>query len=174
VRREERPRYGYYVDHVVDLAGAASILIGIAASGLMSPSIAFALLAAYFMVAAESFLGTHARGVFRMAFAGFGPTELRIALAIGAVRVARDPWIGVGDVEMRLLDVAGAIGIAGLVLAFAWSAVRNTVALFRAEPRPPRRMSRCESSIERRSRSSAPSRTWRGRASTSPTATETP
>ena len=50
---------------------------------MMSPAIGFALLAAYFMVAAES-SSIHSVGVFRMSFAGFGPTELRIVLAAGA------------------------------------------------------------------------------------------
>src|SRR3954471_20016023 len=76
VRRQQRPRYGYYVDHVIDLAGTSALVAGMASSGLMTPAIAFAVLAAYLLVAAESFLGTHAAGVFRMSFAGFGPTEL--------------------------------------------------------------------------------------------------
>ncbi|HEV3139876.1 MAG TPA: CDP-alcohol phosphatidyltransferase family protein, partial [Vicinamibacterales bacterium] len=78
VRNQQRPRYGYYVDHAIDLAGTAVLLIGIAASGAMSPVIAMTLLAAYLLVAAETYLATHAVGVFRISFAGFGPTELRI------------------------------------------------------------------------------------------------
>src|SRR5262249_34869588 len=93
VRDHQRPRYGYYVDHVIDIAGTAALVSGMAASGLMTPAIAFGMLAVYLMVAAETFLATYARGVFRMAFAGFGPTELRIVLAIGAIRVAADPSV---------------------------------------------------------------------------------
>jgi phosphatidylglycerophosphate synthase len=91
VRDRQRPRYGFYVDHTIDLAGTAALVAGMALSGMMSPAIGFALLAAYFMVAAESFLATHSVGVFRMSFAGFGPTELRIVLAAGAVKVASSP-----------------------------------------------------------------------------------
>jgi len=61
VRRQERPRFGYYVDHVVDLAGAAMLIAGLAVSGLMLPAIAAAVLAAYLLVSAESYLTTHAR-----------------------------------------------------------------------------------------------------------------
>src|SRR5262245_42556503 len=50
VRQRQRPRYGFYVDHVIDLIGTAALVAGIAASGLMTPSIAFALLAAYLLV----------------------------------------------------------------------------------------------------------------------------
>src|SRR5689334_13497277 len=91
VRDQQRPRYGYYVDHVIDLAGTAALVGGMAASGAMTPAVAFALLAAYCLVSAESYLATHAVGVFRLSFAGIGPSELRIILAIGAVRVAMNP-----------------------------------------------------------------------------------
>src|SRR5580765_372011 len=37
VRNQQRPRYGFYVDHVIDLAGTAALLFGMAASGLMTP-----------------------------------------------------------------------------------------------------------------------------------------
>jgi phosphatidylglycerophosphate synthase len=72
VRRIERPRYGYYVDHVMDLAGTAFLFAGIASSSLMSPLLAVVLLAAYLLVAAETYLATHATSVFRMSFFGIG------------------------------------------------------------------------------------------------------
>jgi archaetidylinositol phosphate synthase len=140
VRQQERPRYGYYVDHVTDLAGTAALLGGMAASGLMTPAIAFALLAGYLMVAAESFLGTHALGVFRMSFAGLGPTELRILLAIGAVRVALAPSVTIFGRPFMLLDVGGSIAVTGLAVAFVVSAVRNSRALYRTELLPPAAM----------------------------------
>jgi phosphatidylglycerophosphate synthase len=87
VRDQQRPRYGYYVDHVVDLAGTMALVAGMAASGLMSPAVAMALLAAYCLVSAESYLATHSLGVFRISFAGVGPTELRILLAVRALVV---------------------------------------------------------------------------------------
>jgi phosphatidylglycerophosphate synthase len=136
VRNQQRPRYGYYVDHVIDLAGTAALVAGMAASGLMTPAIAFGLLAVYFMVAAESFLGTHALAVFRLSLAGFGPTELRILLAAGAIKVAVDPWVHIAGRDALLLDVGGAIAIAGLGGAFVFAAIRNGVTLYRSETRP--------------------------------------
>jgi phosphatidylglycerophosphate synthase len=134
VRRCQRPRYGYYVDHVIDLAGTAALLTGIALSGLMTPALALALLAAYLMVSAESYLGTHARGMFRMSFAGFGPTELRIVLAMGAIKVATRPVVEVAGQQALLFDIGGVVAIAGLAIVFVASALRNSVALYRAEP----------------------------------------
>lgn len=138
VRGQQRPRYGYYVDHVIDLAGTATLVAGMAASGLMQPSIALALLAAYFLVSAETYLATHTVGVFRLSFAGIGPTELRILLAAGGFYVAAHPWVDVASQRVRLLDVSGAIAIAGLGVVFVASAIRNARALYGEEPLPRR------------------------------------
>jgi len=139
VRGHQRPRYGYYVDHVIDLAGSTFLMAGLAVSGLMSPLIAAAMLAAYLLVSAETYLATHSRGVFRMSVLGFGPTELRILVAIGALRAAYQPWVSLGALGMpRLFDVGAVIAIASLVVVFAVSAVRNTKALYAAEPPPGR------------------------------------
>jgi len=136
VRQHPRPNYGYYVDHVIDLAGSAALITGMAASGLMHPSIAIAMLAAYLLVSAETFLATHAVGVFRLSFAGMGPTELRILLAVGAVYVSRHPWVEIAGQRVLLLDVSALIAIIGLVIVFIVSAIRNTRALYLAEPLP--------------------------------------
>jgi phosphatidylglycerophosphate synthase len=133
VRHTERPRYGYYVDHVIDLTGAAFLFGGIACSGLINPLLAVALLAAYLLVSAEIYLATHSTGVFRMSFFGFGPTELRIVLAAGAFKAAGGATVTAG---LRLFDAGAMVAIAGLVAAFVVSAVRNTHALYAAEPVP--------------------------------------
>ncbi len=139
VRDQQRPRYGFYVDHVIDLAGTACLLAGLACSSFMSPVVALALLGAYLLVAAESYLATHTVGVFRISCFGFGPTELRIILAIGAVEMIQNPWVSIGSLPpMRLFDVGGIVAIVGLAVVFVVSAVRNTVALYRAEPLPDR------------------------------------
>jgi phosphatidylglycerophosphate synthase len=136
VRDRQRPRYGYYVDHVIDLAGTAALLVGMGASGLMQPSIAIAVLAAYLLVSAETYLATHSVGIFRLSCAGVGPTELRILIASGGFYVAAHPWVDIAGRQMRLLDVSGLIAAAGLVLVFVASAIRNTRTLYLAEPLP--------------------------------------
>jgi len=138
VRCQARPRYGYYVDHVIDLAGTAALIGGMAASGLMTPSIALALVAAYYLVSAETFLATHAVGVFRLSFAGFGPTELRILLAVGAFFVARNPYATIAGHRALLLDVGAIVATGSLAAVFVISAIRNASALYRQEPLPRR------------------------------------
>jgi phosphatidylglycerophosphate synthase len=137
VRHAQRPRYGYYLDHVVDLANTLVLFAGLAVSGIASPLVAAGLLVAYLLLAAESFLATHALGVFRISFAGFGPTELRILLSVGAIVAIGRPVVtpfGLG--EVRLWDVGGLCGIAGMLTVFAINAVRNARALSAADPLP--------------------------------------
>ena len=137
VRDQQRPRYGFYVDHVIDLAGTTMLLAGLGCSGLMHPLVAAAVLAAYLLVSSESFLATHAVGVFRMSFVGVGPTELRLLLIAGALRAAQSAWVEpFGYAPIRLFDLAGVAGIVGLLLAFVVSSVRNTRVLYVAEPVP--------------------------------------
>jgi phosphatidylglycerophosphate synthase len=134
VRNQQRPRFGFYVDHVIDIAGASMLFGGLALSGFMSPVVALGVLSAYLLVSAEVYLATHVRGEFRMSFLGFGPTELRIVLAIGVAALAWRPMVspfGLGP--FRLFDIGGVVAIAGMVIAFLVASIRNTRALFQAE-----------------------------------------
>lgn len=139
VRQQQRPRYGYYVDHVVDVIGVVFLFGGLALSGLMSLPIATALLLAYFLVSLEVYLATHSLGNFQMSFFGVGPTELRILLALGNVAVLLRPDPTVLGTTFTLFDVGGIVGAIGLVGTFFYSAARNTRALYRAEPIPARK-----------------------------------
>ena len=134
VRHTERSRYGFYVDHVLDIAGATLLFGGLASSPFMSPLVALALLVAYLLVAGEVFLATAVRGVFRMSVAGVGPTELRLLLAAGAVALLHDPYVSIGQVTVRLFDFGGSIAAAGLIGAFVVSVFQNATALAIAEP----------------------------------------
>jgi phosphatidylglycerophosphate synthase len=136
-RGQERPRYGFYVDHVIDIAGASFLLGGLACSGVMSPILAVALLALYLLVCAETYLATHAAGVFHMSFLGWGPTELRILLAAGALKIMSTPHVSIASFgPVRLFDLAGVVASIALTIVFLVSAVRNTRALYAAEPIP--------------------------------------
>ena len=137
VRGHQRARYGFYVDHVIDLAGTTVLLTGLACSGLMNPSLSGMLLSAYLLVSSESYLATHAAGTLRMSFLGFGPTELRIVLAIGTLKVASSAWISMGPFgTFRLFDLGAVTATAGLIVAFVAAGVRNARTLYAAEPLP--------------------------------------
>lgn len=139
VRNQQRPRYGFYVDHILDCAGITLLVLGMAGSGLMSLTVALGFLIAYLLVSIEVYLSTYTLGTFRMSFLGFGPTELRILLAIGNVVAITRPQVMLGGSHWNLFDVGAAVAIPGLLLAFAAAAMRNGRALFVAEPRIPAR-----------------------------------
>jgi phosphatidylglycerophosphate synthase len=134
VRNCQRPRYGYYLDHVLDAVGALMLFGSLALSGFMTPVVALLLLAAYYLVAIEVYLATHALGRFRMAFWKIGPTELRVILIAGACALMRDPWVTLAGSKLLLFDVGGIIGAIGLATTAAVSAVQNARTLYREEP----------------------------------------
>jgi len=137
-RNCQRPRYGYYVDHVVDLIGTSALLGGMAISGHMSAIIAVALLATFTIVEAEVFLATHVQRIFRLSCFGFGPTELRVLLSIGTLYLYTNSTVHIADFGPYLLfDVGGIVSIVCLVTAFVFSAIRNTRILYNEEPRRP-------------------------------------
>ena len=138
VRREERPRYGYYVDHVLDAIGFVWLFGGLALGGFMSPAAALVFLVAYYLLVIEVSLATHALGRFHMSFWKMGPTELRIVLAAGAVALLHSPSLTIAGQRWLLFDLGGAIGAAGLAATFVVSAVRNTRALYQQERLPSR------------------------------------
>jgi len=140
VRNHQRPRYGYYVDHVLDVLGTALLFGGLVLGGHMTPAIGMMLLAAYFAVMAEVFLATAARGAFRMSFMGVGPTELRVVLGAGALALMRDPHVAIPGVgAVALFDLGAVIATAGLMVAFLASSLSNGRALYDEEPLPGRR-----------------------------------
>jgi archaetidylinositol phosphate synthase len=138
VRDQQRPRYGFYVDHIVDAIGTVCLLGGLALSGYMHPGLALGLLVAYLTLSVEVHLATYCAGTFRLSYWRLGPTELRIVLAAGTLALLADPTVAIFGERYRLFDVGGAAAIAGLTLTIVVSVVRHVRLLYRLEPLPPR------------------------------------
>jgi phosphatidylglycerophosphate synthase len=133
VRQQQRPRYGFYVDHMVDTFGALALMGGLALSGYMHPWIAMSLLAGFLVLSIQSYLATYALGEFRLSFWNFGPTELRILLAVGNLALFWKPIVHVFGKQFRLFDIGGAIGTLGMALMILFFTLQNTVRLYREE-----------------------------------------
>jgi len=134
VRQRQRPRYGFYVDHIIDSFGALALMGGLALSGYMHPWIAIGLLVAFLLLSIQSYLATHTLGEFRLSFWNFGPTELRVLLAVGNLALFRWPVMLKGCYP--LFDVGGAIGLAGMSLTLIFFTAQNTWRLYREERIP--------------------------------------
>lgn len=132
VRDCQRPRYGFYVDHVADSIGSTVLFGGMAISGLMNPIVAVALLVSFLLLSIEVYLATYTLGAFRLSHFKWSPTELRILLAIGNIAVLFHPFVFGGRV--RLFDVGGTVGAIGMLLVTLVSFARNTGNLYRQEP----------------------------------------
>lgn len=136
VRSQQRPRYGFYVDHMVDLLGATALLTGLGFSGFLHWPVAAAMLVAFLLLAGESYLATYTLGSFELSQGLFGPTELRILLILGTGAMLRSPYVTVLGHRLLLFDFGGAIG-AGAMFALALAvASRHTAELYRREPLP--------------------------------------
>jgi phosphatidylglycerophosphate synthase len=133
VRQRLRPRYGFYVDHMVDSFGALALMGGLALSGFMHPWSAIGLLVAFLMLSIQSYLATHALGEFRLSFWRFGPTEIRILLAVGNLALLWRPEVHLFGAEYRLFDVGGAIALVGMGAMVIFFTARNTIRLYREE-----------------------------------------
>jgi phosphatidylglycerophosphate synthase len=138
VRNRQRPRYGYYVDHVLDAVGFATLFGGLMLGGHMSLTLGLAFLAAYYLLVVEISLATHARGTFKLAFLKVGPTELRILLALGTLQLMRSDSVSLLGHQWLLFDVGGTVAIAGFLVAFIVGALRNGIALYHEERLPAR------------------------------------
>jgi archaetidylinositol phosphate synthase len=132
VRRQQRPRYGFYVDHIIDSFGALALMGGLALSGYMQPFIAIGLLVAFLLLSIQSYLAAYSLGEFQLSFWSFGPTELRILLAIGNLALLYRPLIFHG--RYRLFDVGGMVGLIGMIFILTFFTIRNTRRLYLEEP----------------------------------------
>ena len=134
VRNHLRPRYGFYVDHVIDSFGTTILFAGLALSGLMSARIATGLLIVFLLLSIETYLAAYTLDSFKLSHFKWSPTELRILLAIGNISALYKPLVIGG--RYRLFDVGGIAGIAGMLLIVLLSFIRNTRSLYRQEPLP--------------------------------------
>lgn len=132
VRNQQRPRYGFYLDHVIDSFGAVLLMSGLALSGCLDWRIAAAMLVGFLLLSIESYLASYTLGEFRMSFWKFGPTEIRILLALGNLALWWNPHSMVFG-RFRLFDFGGIIASALMVAMFLASALRHTAQLYRKE-----------------------------------------
>jgi archaetidylinositol phosphate synthase len=133
LRNRQRPRYGFYVDHMIDTFGGFFLMGGLAISGFVDWRIALGMFVAFLMLSVEVYLATYTVGIFQLSFAKFGPTEIRILLALGNVALWLHPNARMFALSYRIFDVGGIIAIAGMTLMLLISTIFNTLKLYHAE-----------------------------------------
>jgi archaetidylinositol phosphate synthase len=132
VRRAERPRYGYYLDHLADAVATALIGLGLGLSPYMHLAVALALVIAYLALSINSYLETQALGRFTLGYGRLGPTEARIMLAAVLVALALGAHLTL--LSLTLLDVVCLGAAAGMLVAGGVRALGNLRLLAEREP----------------------------------------
>jgi archaetidylinositol phosphate synthase len=133
LRNRQRPRYGFYVDHMIDTLGGLFLMGGLAISGMVDWRIALGMFVAFLMLSVEVYLAAYTLGTFRLSFAKCGPTEIRILLAIGNTALWLHPNARMFGLSYRVFDAGGVIAITGMSLMVIVSTILNTVKLYHAE-----------------------------------------
>ena len=136
VRRQQRPRYGFYVDHMVDIFGSVALMCGLGCSGFLHWQTAIAMLIAFLLLSSESYLATYTLSCFQLSQGIFGPTEIRILLVIGNLALLHSPYSTLFGHRMLLFDLGGTIAAAGMFAMAIAITARHTAELYRQEPLP--------------------------------------
>jgi len=133
LRNRQRPRYGFYVDHMIDTVGGLFLMGGLAISGIVDWRIALGMFIAFLMLSVEVYLATYTLGKFRLSVAKLGPTEIRILLALGNTALWFHRDVQIFGSPYRVFDVGGIVAIAGMAFMLVILTIRNTIKLYRAE-----------------------------------------
>ena len=140
VRNIERPRYGYYLDHLTDAYSTAVIGVGIGLSHYVHFGLALGLVVLYLVLSINVYLETQVLGTFRLGYGVLGPTEVRLILvgANTALALYREvpgaAWPTIVTVANGVVAVLLLVMLGLLVVRFA----RNVSVLARLEPQTAR------------------------------------
>jgi archaetidylinositol phosphate synthase len=138
VRRAERPRDGYYLDHLADAAATALIGLGLGLSPHMHLAAALLLVIAYLALSINTYLETQALGRFTLGYGRLGPTEARLALIglLAAVALGAHATAHILGLSLTLLDLAGGGAALVMLAAGCVRAFGNLRILAAREPYP--------------------------------------
>jgi phosphatidylglycerophosphate synthase len=136
VREQQRPRYGFYVDHMVDVLGTVALMCGLGLSGFLHWQVAIAMLIAFLVLSSESYLATYTLSRFQLSQGIFGPTEIRILLIVGNLALLRSPYSVLFGHRMLLFDLGGTIAAVCMFMVALFVTLRHTAELYKQEPLP--------------------------------------
>ncbi len=136
VRRIERPRYGYYLDHLTDMFSAAAICVGLGFSPYLLMPVALAILMGFYLLSINVYLETHVLGVFQFGYGRLGPTELRVILILAGTAFALDwaPVLRLKGTAFGPIDLLGLLGVLAMFGFLARRVTANLIHLGRLEP----------------------------------------
>jgi phosphatidylglycerophosphate synthase len=132
-RKRLRPRYGFYVDHMIDTFGAVFLMAGLAVSGYLHWEVSAAMLTAFLVLSIQTYLAAYTLADFRLSHGWFGPTEIRILMMAGNLALVFWPTVEIFGREFYLLDVGGVVAAVAMLGMAVVASVRNTRRLYEEE-----------------------------------------
>lgn len=133
VRNKQRPRYGYYVDHILDALSTSAIMWGLAYSGFINNTLALSTLTIYLIMSINAYLSASVFGSFQISYWKISPTELRILMIIGNSYIYYKPKLKLFSYEFLLFDIAYGIGLIILFFMLIIHLIINSYKLYKEE-----------------------------------------
>ena len=145
VRKQQRPLYGFYIDHTMDAINESLMFIGAGLSPFMHFNLACVILVVYLMLTLNVAMNAHLRGEFRLTYAKLGPTELRLICMVAITLLilikplqtfsVEVPWIVGGTTQLRILDFVGAIILLALIVIYLVTIAQDTRYYAKIDPK---------------------------------------
>lgn len=144
-RKQQRPVYGFYLDHTMDAINETLMFMGVGLSPFMRFDLSCILLALYLMLTLNVAMNAHLKGEFRLTYAKLGPTEFRlIIIIVNTVLIFvkplstwsyEIPWL-TSTLEFHALDVVGIAILIVLVLIYIITISQDLRYYSKVDPRP--------------------------------------
>lgn len=145
VRNQQRPVYGFFLDHNVDCINEMLMFGGVGLSPLMNGSITLIVLALYLMLSVSVYINAHLKNEFRLTYGGLGPTELRLIVIIVNTLFATIPalcafrWsmslFGGISFSLSLMDITGLVIAVVLAIFYLVSLIKDGRYYAKIDPR---------------------------------------
>jgi len=136
VRGTQRPKYGYYLDHIVDAFSTAVIGLGIGLSRYVYLGLALGIVVVYLAMSINVYLESTVFGVFKISYGRIGPTEVRLILILlNTAAYVTTGWRSPLPVPIDVLaNWTLGVLLAGMVALFVGRFARNLYRLAKLEP----------------------------------------
>ena len=143
VRKQQRPIYGFFIDHTVDCINESIMVIGVGMSPFMQFDVAILCLVAYLLISVYVYISAHLKGEFKLTYGKMGPTELRVIMIIVNTLWFFIPWLREYSLDIRMfgniysfsvLDFVGIFLFVGILIAYFGSLIKDGREYAKADP----------------------------------------
>lgn len=134
VRNRQRPVFGYYLDHTMDVVCELIMFLGLGFSGLIQFEVSVLILVLYLMLTLNVSINAHLKNEFRLTYAKLGPTEFRVlGIIANTIVIYVDsillPLVDLNilnrHIELSMLDIIGIVILFILILIYSVTVIKD-------------------------------------------------